>query len=228
MPEDLALLKEELFDFCLLRQKDEGGFGATPYLPPTVEDTYFAVEILSLLKAPFPKKETSLFLRKKGRSPLSPRLAYFIKRALFLLGEKDFKPALRFSSQKDLEESYYLKLLGQKVPPVNVLPETLTVKELYFLAFIEPTEARKFVSLVLDSQNPDGGFGFYPGSTSYLENSYYAFFFLKRLRLSPRNPKKLRNFIFSCFRKGGFARSPQGIPFLESTYQALQILSSWP
>ena len=34
----------KLIDFVLKREKSEGGFGATPFLPATIEDTYYAVK----------------------------------------------------------------------------------------------------------------------------------------------------------------------------------------
>jgi len=34
----------KVIDFVLKKEKDEGGFGATHLLPPTIEDTYYAVK----------------------------------------------------------------------------------------------------------------------------------------------------------------------------------------
>ena len=36
-------------DFVLLREKREGGFGATPKLPATIEDTFHSLKIIEFL-----------------------------------------------------------------------------------------------------------------------------------------------------------------------------------
>ena len=36
--------------FVLARKKESGGFGATPRLPATIEDTYHALQILQLAR----------------------------------------------------------------------------------------------------------------------------------------------------------------------------------
>ena len=45
----LEEIKRGVVNFVLEKEKPEGGFGATSLLPPTIEDTYFAVKILFLL-----------------------------------------------------------------------------------------------------------------------------------------------------------------------------------
>ena len=215
--------RQAIIDFCLARLKEEGGFAATPYLPPTIEDTRFAVKILNLLTVSFPKEKTISFLKTKAQKPLSPRLAFFVKETLGLLGE-NFKPLVSPPKDLVLEEEFYLRLLGHpaQIPPLGPQP---TVKDLYFYAELKPSVAKTYLPYVLASQNPDGGFGFYPGTTSFLENTYYAFFFLRRFGYEPREKEALHSYVLACWRREAFARSPKGVPFLDATYYALEILS---
>ncbi len=209
--------------FCLARLKEGGGFAATPHLPPTIEDTRFAVKILDLLKAPFPQEETIAFLKAKAQRPLPPRLAFFVKETLELLGVR-FRPSVEITHTTVLEEQFYLLRLGLRVREVPPLPASPTVKDLYLYAALRPKEAKNYVPYVLASQNPDGGFGFYPGTTSFLENTYYAFSFLRRFGYEPRDVEGLRAYVLACWRREAFARSPKGVPFLDATCYALEIL----
>ncbi len=216
--------REAILGFCFARLKEEGGFGASPYLPPTIEDTYFAVKILNLLKASFPAEGTILFLRQKAKAPLPPRLAFFLKETLSLLGFP-FAPQVLLPRAPKLDEGFYLKLLGHPLEKVPALSPRPTLEELFFYAYLAPEQARNYLPYVLRAQNPDGGFGFYPGTTSFLENAYYALKFLRVFKTQVKKPEALRDYVIACWRREGFARSPGGIPFLEATYQALEILS---
>jgi hypothetical protein len=47
MPLDLDSIFRSVASFVLVRQKADGGFGATIHLPSTVEDTYYSLSILN-------------------------------------------------------------------------------------------------------------------------------------------------------------------------------------
>ncbi len=215
--------QKAIIRFCLARLKKRGGFAATPYLPPTIEDTYFGINVLCVLKAPFPKEETLSFLRSKGAHPLAPRLAFFLSFSLKLLGE-EFKPLIQFSPPPELEDSFFLRLLGKKVKPQKPLSPEPTLKELFFYAHLKPRAAKRYLPYVLASQNPDGGFGFYPHTTSFLENAFFAVKYLALFGHPPRDPEGLKEYVMACFRQEAFARSPKGVPFLDATFYALEIL----
>ena len=219
--------RRALREFCLVRNNQEGGFGATPYLPPTIEDTYFALNILAFLGEDLPAPEKTLtFLKNKAQASLSPRLSFYLKVSFLVLGEE--APPLKTTSPRTptLEDIFYLKKLGklkgQKLPGLSPRP---TLKELYFLSGTSCERAKPFVPYVLSSQNPDGGFGFFPGTTSFIENTYFALNFLKTFGLLPNDLEGLKNFVYLCWRKEAFARAPGGIPFLESSFYALKILA---
>jgi prenyltransferase beta subunit len=71
-------------------------------------------------------------------------------------------------------------------------------------------------------QNGDGGFGFYPGTTSFMENTYCALEILAKLGSSPVQTELCQRYILSCQTKnGGFGRAPASFPFIESTFHAV-------
>ena len=102
----------------------------------------------------------------------------------------------------------------------------ITLEDFYYLGKIFPEVYKFSEEMVLKSQNPDGGFGFYPGTTSFMENTYYAVKILSVLGKLSAFPERLKYFIKLCHNSdGGFSRKPGGVSFPESTYQAIYILN---
>ncbi|QJA06997.1 hypothetical protein FVE67_06830 [Thermosulfurimonas marina] len=238
-------MKKEILKFVREREKVEGGFGATPRLPATVEDTYFAVRTLEELSALTPRTLSGVraFLEKNlpGRTTQPPVL----RRWLWLARRVGLKPPEKL---KDLLSGFL-----RRIPPRRGKPEVLsalyesalllglpapeglrkaacalrprTLFDLYHLARVAPellTEER--LRWVLAARNPDGGFGFFPRTTSFLENTYFAVRLLTRGGRDLPQPERTRLFVERCFRKGGFARAPGGIPFLETTCYGVYLL----
>jgi len=238
-------MKEEILEFVRAREKAQGGFGATPRLPATVEDTYFAVRILEELSALSRKTLDGVrsFLEKNLPGPTTQPPV--LRRWLWLAGKTGLKPPERL---KDLlsgflsrlrprrakpevlsalyESARFLKIsVGENLPKVAPRLHPRTLSDLYHLARMAPeilTEER--LRWVLSARNPDGGFGFFPGTTSFLENTYFAVRLWERAGKILPEPEKTRFFVERCFRKGGFARAPGGIPFLETTFYGVYLL----
>ncbi len=236
-------LKKEVEAFVRKREKPAGGFAATPRLPPTVEDTYFAIRTLEILAALTPETEarTLVFLKNISEVPNQPLVFY---RWLWLLTHLKALPA-------DLEPFFalYQKILSRTVSltkpeglfalffsgkilgkPPNSLKELArkrgfrTLADLYHLSRIIPELSTRHLSFVKASLNPDGGYGFFPHTTSFLENVYYAVRLYELSGTEPPEKEKTLFFVKRCFRKGGFARAPGGIPFLESTYYGVFLI----
>ncbi len=75
------------------------------------------------------------------------------------------------------------------------------------------------------SQNPDGGFGCKPHTTSFLEHTYFAYRLFAELRMDPPNKEVTKAFILNCqSKRGGFARAPGGVPFLDTTFYGIRVL----
>ncbi len=74
-------------------------------------------------------------------------------------------------------------------------------------------------------QNADGGFGFRPGTTSYIENCHYALSCLHILSAGPPDRQACWNFITGSLTKsGGFSRNSNAAPFLDATWHAIKSL----
>lgn len=74
-------------------------------------------------------------------------------------------------------------------------------------------------------QNPDGGFGCKPFTTSFLEHTYFAYRLFQSLGEEPYRKERTRAFVLNCqSKKGGFARAPGGVPFLDITFYGVRVL----
>ncbi len=70
-------------------------------------------------------------------------------------------------------------------------------------------------------RNFDGGYGFFPGTTSYTENIYHALESYRLLGTKPACMEETTGFLRGCrSKRGGFGRRSQGIPFPDSTWYA--------
>lgn len=65
--------------FVLKREKEEGGFAGTPLLPPTIEDTYFAIKVLNLCNYHINMKKHKNFLLNQNilNLTLNPLAKFF-------------------------------------------------------------------------------------------------------------------------------------------------------
>lgn len=141
-----------------------------------------------------------------------------------------------------LETSYYVARLAHEVmesavaawlgpAPVLVLPARRTVDQVQMLltikAFLgEPVAAAaELAEWLRQSQNGDGGFGFFPGTTSFIENCHAALAALSLLGAQPADLAAARAFVVSCQTgAGGFARNPGAAPFLDASWHAIRAL----
>jgi hypothetical protein len=105
--------------------------------------------------------------------------------------------------------------------------EMLMALEIVLAAGGEITEAlqAELVDWFQRCQTPDGGFGFLPGTTSFIENGHFCLKALARLHAKPAEPKKAVAFIAGCQTcNGGFGRRGKAAPFLDSTFHAIACL----
>ncbi len=95
-----------------------------------------------------------------------------------------------------------------------------------------PNYQEDLIVWIQSCQNPDGGFGEYPGATSDMTSTYFAIHSLKVLGASVLDPEAARNFIDSCqvmegdwsWPAGGYAYTPgegKGYSILEATMYAI-------
>lgn len=238
---------EKLAHYVLARQKEDGGFGLTPRLPATVEDTYHAVRILEMLGRDENLTRTRDYLERLEWS--ISRRAKIIYAILYLRRKfacPPVAPDTFFTAPNPciLEEVYYWQKIARLCAnggdslrsvleldlPSLALPTNFTIKEVhYYLALkaccLTPSEAARWADWVQACQTPDGGFGFKPGTTAFMDNVLPALEILRQLGQRPRHTERLLDFIRACQTlAGGFARTSGGVAFLESSFQAVKAL----
>jgi hypothetical protein len=224
------------------REKEEGGFSFAPELYPDLEDTYFAVRIFQFLDVDIDQKNTANYLRSINWKDVGfPRAVYMLV-YLHLCLNIDFPHLLTELLGRDwgrfqvLDAQYFFdeiqKLLHQ---PLHSLPslsyfqfhpkdnlQALRKKVSILLNHGTDFNKQEIIRWVQSSQNGDGGFGFYPETTSYMENTYCALEILSKLDSSPVRIDLCRKYILGCQTKsGGFGRAPASFPFIESTFHAV-------
>jgi len=252
------MLCRKTIEFVLTRQKDDGGFGATPHLPSTVEDTYYGLSLLDMLKPASDRKEeiserigmSIQYLEGlRPRANWNPKTFYYYLLGRDIIGLDTTSEILNYfryienDKEETLEDFYYLckakEQVGLGPPDLKKLDEDKvdfsrwrTAKELWLKLCVADLcrnnttpDRESLISWVIQCQNPDGGFGFYPGTTSFIENCHICLMILKILNAAPANPIAVRDFILRCRTvRGGFARKNGGAPFLDATWHAISSL----
>jgi len=235
---------EQTIHFIMEREKTQGGFGSSPELPATLQDTFFAVKALKILGINIQQKEISDFINKKitefKDNPILLNLAMEIL--------KDKLPQInttKLFTQKiekitNLQNINAIALIAKFVKNYTLLSElqektkkiitsNMILEDIYYVYSImgKKNFPDTFLKYIINSQSCDGGFGFKPDTTSFVENAYFAVKILENYPYSfPKNPGLLKSFLISCYRKdGGFSRAPGGASFLESTYYSLYVLN---
>jgi len=224
------------------REKEEGGFSLVPELYPDIEDTYYAIRTLKLLNGAINRDKTVQYLKRVDwRQVYSPRTIYMLT-YLHLTLNLDFPPPLvHFLNQEGpifqtLDGQYFFdetqKLLNRSsIPLISLFPsqahphenlQALRKKVVIWINHRVHFEREGIIQWVQSCQNGDGGFGFYPGTTSFMENTYCALEILSKLGSLPLRAEDCRQYLLNCQTKsGGFGRAPMSFPFIESTFHAV-------
>ena len=241
-----------LLNFFQVRKKPNGGFGAIPRLPATIEDTYYSLRSLKLLERAgcyqvpndfFTGHHQFLSDKLKEGWAGTRRLFHLLRLLKDADGDKLFVKAdglirKNLSKNPDLEQAFYVFRIGMEIGQDEKIFQNLsfreysvrTVRDLRMFLYlkrgqINRVQREKWKDWVIACQNGDGGFGFMPGTTAYMENCYYALRCLEILNCKPSSPDSLVAFILSSKGKsGGFGRKNLGVPFTSSTWHALASL----
>ena len=238
-----------LGDYVLSLRQSKGGFSYVSTLPATLEDTYYALKLLEELKIPFSDKKTSeyamrLSMRNNGSVQRVYHVIYLLSR-LMPAGLACWRGKLKIPKLEEgsADEIYYALLLkeiiGEEMRLSQKLKEEIASLGSSKLKYIpevarcvilmKKTKTRfreeEYVRWLRDAQMPDGGFGFLPGSTSFLETTYYALHALKALNNVPEDLHECERFIRLCKCQKGYARQILARPSVESTYHAVSGLN---
>jgi prenyltransferase beta subunit len=149
----------------------------------------------------------------------------------------------RLKEALSLRDRYYLvKILREcpDAPSIDCNPlleggateKWRTVEDLWMCFYLHQglpealrTTGEAIVEWVQACQNPDGGFGCLPGTTSFIENSRWCLRSLAMLGGRLLSTDMTEDFILRCKTSGGgFARKSGAAPFLDSTWHAVASL----
>lgn len=247
--------KKEITDFVLSHELQEGGFSMSPFLSPSLEDTYYALQSLRELGNSHISEATINYLKElpKQTKLSSFKLAYhfavLIKNYRIKIKSDAIEKVLRKFHPNTVSELYYFfmlnKILFRKVKLDKeklIWLKTMTPEKLkyveeagrYVLLMKElglSYNKKEYINWLESLQNSDGGFGMRPGTTSFLEHTYIALRALKALKAAPLLVSKCKEFIVTSQAKdGGFGRQSITVPRLEYTYFAtvsFKIINSW-
>ncbi len=240
---------EPLISFVLQRQKEDGCFAPCPSLPSTVADTFYALGILSALGSLGPgldlfsrldKEKLLAFIKEHEsiRKSLPLRIRFFLVEIGRYISEDkstyvDHCEDISAAKMVSYENYYYLgRLTSGKKTGIQVKELDLsacTCRDVYYFVLSFPEIARSRAGEIVDwlreCQNCDGGFGFFPGTTSYIEYCDYSLSALAVLKKRPTHSAQVERYIRYCQTgAGGFSRSSKAAPFLEASFHAVHAL----
>ena len=250
--------------FVTARSKKDGGFGATPMLPATIEDTYHALKIRQLARKYDPGDDSTFdpsadenLLRYleacRHILPTGVRTTFQLLWCCWTAGlelsqdiiETTVIPKMQ-ASDSSIEEWYYCarihsEVLGGKSSLLDdnrnittVLDRGWrTVQEAWMHLYLSwkfwdvfPKPTKKLITWFQACQNGDGGFGFFPGTTSFIENCHACLRALTFWGVRPLHPDQAFSFLTGCQTgSGGFGRSSRAAPFLDATWHGLDALA---
>ena len=242
--------------FIVDRKKEDGGFAQTPFLPHTVEDTFHAISILqqiqrdtnsNILKKLINTDNTINYLMHSlNQQWLDIKTIFQLTYSSKVVGiDLDIlKTKVKEYFTKSIKNntcSYYygimlFNIINEKFtfPFKNTLiiqNDRYTSKEVLMLITVRkyynlPVDIGYLSTWLKECQTCDGGFGFYPGTTSYIENCHFCLKALSLLGSKPIDTAGVYNFILACqTESGGFARKNNGAPFLDAMWHAIAGLS---
>ncbi|MBU0908665.1 MAG: hypothetical protein KJ717_03790 [Proteobacteria bacterium] len=262
---DLHAIFTAAIPFVMARRKGTGGFGATPRLPATIQDTYHALNILQLARRYDAMDESegnppademlrsylAACLRIPGTGTRTTfQLLWCCKAAGLALDRETVEATVMTKMQvaDSLADLYFCgrilcEVLGEEKSRLLAEAPNFTsvldhkwraVDEAWMHIYLSrklretlPRPASELIAWFRASQNGDGGFGFFPGTTSFVENCHACLRALASLNASPQDPDCAFRFLAGCqTTSGGFGRSGRAASFLDSTWHALAALSS--
>jgi hypothetical protein len=250
--------------FVAARKKETGGFGATPRLPATIQDTYHALHILQLARQyeavddgecnPAADEKLRSYLAACRRiSGIGTRTVFQLLwccRAAGLALDRETVAATvmeKMQAADSLADLYFGvrildEVLGEKSRLLAEAPNFTAVlahkwravDEAWMRIYLSqqirdtlPWPAAELIAWFRASQNGDGGFGFFPGTTSFVENCHACLRALAFLGVKPLEPDLAFRFLCGCqTTSGGFGRSSRSASFLDSTWHALAALAT--
>lgn len=229
-------------------EQPDGGFSFSQMAPPTLEESYFALRLLEELQSVFISEKTKSYIARLHHMEFHHPKHLYQLAMIYRIAQRPQLTAIvcdRIMLNHDiiistLTDLYYL--IGTK--KLCSIPIALTKNERILLSsaelkpgksieeckqvivlmkiFQDYFEPQHYIQLIQSAQNPDGGFGIIPHSTSFLEHTYHALRGLYALHALPLDLDLCESFLRLCItRTGGFGRQITTIPSIEYSYYAV-------
>ncbi len=243
--------KRNLIKFVKMHENPAGGFNFPKETPASIAESYNGVMLFVELGIVYDSSLTKNYVRNLG-VPHDIQIAHLYRLAElsrhFNLDEmlsaiREAATLGRYVRGRKLSAAYYCCLLEDALSEGSLLPR----EEREYILKINKRKPKyiddcqkllvvnRHLDLVIDvepiarwirsSQNGDGGFGFLPGSTSFLENVHSALDSLRMIESCPRDIVGCREFVLRCTSKdGGFGRQHMALPSLEHSLLAVRSL----
>jgi hypothetical protein len=215
------LLRSKIIDYVVNRQNEDGGYTFCQGAESNAQDTYYGLEMLSLLNSPFPNVEkTAAFIKEIRLNNIYS--IYHVAKTSLLLG---------LGITEELREQAFLTInLGRFFGSPDVFSEvssefTTTCMALELADLLKVNvEASKVAEWLVSFRNDDGGFGTH--GQSNINSTYYAVASLSLIGRNMKNPVETVKFVRSCEKRhGGFTVVPINFaPYMEHTYYGVMTL----
>ena len=243
--------KLRLIKFVGKFENPAGGFNFPRETPASITETYNGVMLFIELGFDYGNPLTKEYIRNlELKADLSLEHLYRLAKVSEMLRIPDKMSEIResvlcrkYRRSGKLTDAYYSVLLDD-VLNIGILPGPdlvedmlkLKTKKLRFMSECQKylavkthlsleVEMEEAISWVQATQSCDGGFGFLPGSTPFLENVYSALDSLQMLNSVPLDIQGCEDFVLACRSKeGAFGRQIMALPSLEHSLLAVRSL----
>ena len=226
---------ERIMHFLLEKKQPEGGFSFSRLTSATIDDTFYAYKIIKSLGANYDFASDYNYVKNLKSDMLETyRKIYFYRQICKAIGSEP--KAIMKRNTISLQEKYYASLIGVKTELNQKTIDNyfdkmnagkLHLKDLMYLLHILKENGNTMpydaiARYIEECQNGDYGFGFYKGTTSFMENVHYALECYRIIGIIPASAFKSRNFIDGCRQQSGaYARQSNSLANIESTYHAI-------
>ena len=218
--EDPSSVKK-ITDYVVNRQNPDGGYTFCQGAESNLQDTYYGLAMLSLLRGNFPDIEKTVKFINDARLD-SIYSTYYVTKTSLLLG-KSIGPKLKKRLLSILDSKEYFGSTDFFSEVSSEFTTTFMALELAYLLKIK-VNTEEVTNWPLNSRNDDGGFG--TQGQSNINSTYYAIASINLLKESLNDLRETRTFVRKCEKPyGGFAVIPMNFtPYMEHTYYGVMIL----
>ncbi len=243
----MRIQKDDICSFVMSREQPDGGFGFAETAQATLEDTYYALQILHLLQIPYSNDKTAGFILSFNKSSLTIKHLFqvvYLSHILNLQVPSLNEAVVRFPYEKirDSESMYYasrtaelihnkesldnIKNKGIKMNADEHLLSELCYKAITLKKSGILFDEQRVSEKIKKFQGYDGGFSFTAkGAPSFIEETYLAIEALAELATLPEDVDASVSFVNLCMAdNGAYGRQITTVPTLDATYYAVAIL----